>query len=240
MHIGMAMSIAVVIAAIGAFYYTSNAFQTSTQLSNGDFGEIEDKNVQKPNEIIRTGIPILNAYEFNYVPSLSYYEIKEGQYDFLDRAVQKGTTLLSKSEMDQYFNSFTENGFTFAITSNAGETKYYRILYNEPPLSLDGHYVNVFVFVPEDPIPAAKTLANQDVQYLGQAVDNPYTWTPIDEKSALALKTRIAIDGNAFTIPTKNGIETARLMYIGAFSEELNLPEFQAMYNLTATAQGGQ
>jgi len=45
----------------------------------------------KPNEIeFRTGIPTLTAFETPFSNSIDYYQIKEGQYSYLDRAIQKG------------------------------------------------------------------------------------------------------------------------------------------------------
>ncbi len=69
--------------------------------------------------------------------------------------------------------------------------------------------------------------------YLSGAIADPYTWTIIGEKSAESLQTLLADRDNIFTVSTQRGNDTIQLMYIGPFSEELDMPEFQAMYNLT-------
>lgn len=194
----------------------------------------------KPNEIdIRTGIPGLTAFEqIEKVDSLYYHEVSEGQYDFLDRAVSKGATLLSNTEMDVYFNTFSDKGYRFAVTSHDGETTYYRFTYIEPPISLENHHAFVLLYAPVDRIThemtlRAKPLPAEDKLYLSGAIADPYTWTIIGEKSAESLQTLLADQGNIFTVSTQRGNDTIQLMYIGPFSEELDMPEFQAMYNLT-------
>lgn len=202
---------------------------------------MEERNAVKPNAIdIRTGVPILMAYEIEKIESLYYHEVKEGQYSFLDRAVNKGAALISNTEMDEYFNTFSEKGYRFAITSNDGAIKYYRILFNEPPVDIGSHNVNVFVYDTSDKIiPQAESLSTVERSYISAAIAGPYVWTTIDEESARALLTTLVSEGNTFTTTTDRGTETIRIMYIGPFSEELGMPEFQTMYGL-ASSTGGQ
>lgn len=204
-----------------------------------------DTDGSKPNETdIRTGVPGLMAFEqIEKVESLSYREIAEGEYDFMDRTVRKGATLLSNTEMDVYFDTLynsVDNGHRFAITSKDGETKYYSFTYIEPPISLENHHAYVLLYGPVDRITdemtlRAKPLAAADQSYLSAALADPYIWTIIDETSAKSLQTLLADQGNVFTVSTERGRNTVQLMYIGPFSEELDMLEFQAMYNLPAT-----
>jgi hypothetical protein len=211
----------------------------------GESNVVVDVDGPKPNETeIRTGIPALTSFEqIEKVESLNYRQVNEGEYDFLDRAVRKGVTLLSNSEMDVYFDTLfnsVDNGHRFAITFNDGKTKYYRFTYIEPPLSLENHYVHVLLYAPEDRIThemalRAKPLPAEDESYLSVAIAKPYRWTGIDEGSAKSLQVLMAEQGNIFTVSNGQGTDTIQLGYLGAFSEELEMPEFQSMYDVTAT-----
>lgn len=179
------------------------------------------------------------------VDSLSYRELSEGKYAFIDRTIRKGAALLSNTEMDIYFNTLfnsVDNGHRFAVTSHDGKTKYYSFTYIEPPISIENHHAFVLLYAPVDRIThemtlRAKPLPAADELYLSEAIADPYTWTIIDAKSAKSLQTLLADRGSVFTVSNERGNETIQLMYIVPFSEELDEPEFQAMYSLTASSQ---
>lgn len=194
----------------------------------------------KPNEIqYRTGIPTLTSFQNSYSGSISdYYQINQGQYSYLDRAIQKGTTLLSNSEMDEYFKTFSDKGYKFAVTSLDGTTKYYTINYFEPPISLDRH--NVLISILDKADSSRQALPAAEAGYLSAAIDKPYRWVQIDDNAATAIVKQIAADGYELNTTTSEGQKTVRIMYIGPLSEELKLPEFQAMYGQVAASAGGQ
>jgi hypothetical protein len=200
---------------------------------------MEGKNVAKPNEIqLRTGIPQLTSFENDYSNATNYHAVNEGQYGYLDRAIKKGTALISNSEMDEYFKIFSDNGYRFAVTSKDGITKYYTINYFEPPISLDRH--NILISVKDKLDSSRKDLSQAEKAFLSEAIEKPYRWTQIDENAASALVMRIAADGYEGNIATDGAQKTVRVMYIGPLSEELKLPEFQAMYGQVAGTTGGQ
>ncbi|HXG07751.1 MAG TPA: hypothetical protein VNI77_10555, partial [Nitrososphaera sp.] len=88
----------------------------------------------------------MTSFENEYSDSIDYYQVKEGHYSYLDRAIQKGTTLISNSEMDEYFKTFSDKGYKFAVTSADGKTtKYYTINYFEPPISLANHNILISI-----------------------------------------------------------------------------------------------
>ncbi|AIF85395.1 hypothetical protein NTE_03367 [Candidatus Nitrososphaera evergladensis SR1] len=194
----------------------------------------------KPNEIrYRTGIPTLTSFENNFSDSIDYYKVKEGQYSYLDRAIQKGTTLLSNTEMDEYFKTFSDKGYKFAVTSADGiMTRYYTINYFEPPISLSNH--NVLISILDKLDSSRQDLSQAETTYLSDAINRPYRWTQIGDSAASDIVKRISAQSNEFNVPTSQGEKTMRIMYIGPFSEELRLPEFQAMYGQITASTGGQ
>lgn len=194
----------------------------------------------KPNEIqYRTGIPTLTSFENGYSDSIDYYQVKEGQFSYLDRANQKGTTLISNSEMDEYFKTFSAKGYKFAVTSADGTTtRYFTINYFEPPISLANH--NVLISILDKVDSSRHDLSQAEAAYLSKAIDKPYRWTQIDDNAASTIVERISADGYEFNTVTSEGQKTVRVMYIGPLSEELKLPEFQAMYGQPAAGTGGQ
>ncbi|HXG07294.1 MAG TPA: hypothetical protein VNI77_08230, partial [Nitrososphaera sp.] len=83
-------------------------------------------------------------------------------------------------------------------------------------------------------------LSQAEESYLSAAMDKPYRWVQIDDIAASAIVKRIASGDYEFNITTNEGQKTMRVMYIGPLSEELKLPEFQAMYGQAAASAGGQ
>lgn len=140
--------------------------------------------------------------------------------------------------MDEYFKTFSDKGYKFAVTSTDGETRYFTINYFEPPLSLATH--NVLISILDKQNPSRQDLSQAEATYLSKAIDKPYRWVQIDEEAALAISKRIAADGYEFNIATNEGQKTMRIMYVGPLSEELKLPEFQAMYGQSDAVTGGQ
>jgi hypothetical protein len=210
-------------------YSTANAVQQQATLEETE---------QKPNEIkFRTGIPTLTAFETGHSDLSDYYSVKQEQYPYLDRAIQKGTTLISNAEMDEYFKTFSDKGYKFAVSSNDGTIRYFAINYFEPPISLDRH--NILVSIKDNLDESAKSLSSNDEAYLSEAISRPFRWVQIGDSEASALNNRIGADGNVFNVNTGEGTKTVRLMYLGPYSTELQLPEFKAMYEQTATNPAG-
>lgn len=238
------MKFAVVAGALVAISLLTVGVMTSsgqtTALTNESHQSVnEEINAQKPNEIqIRTGIPELRSFENAYSDAINYSTVKEGQYSYLDRAIKKGSTLISNIEMDEYFKTFSANGYRFAITSNEGATKYYTINYFEQPISLEKH--NVLISIKDNLDSSRKDLSKAEMTKLSKAIDKPFRWIEVDNNAAMALLARAAVDGNEFNVTTNEGYKTVRVMYIGPLSEELKLPEFQSMYGLPAADEGGQ
>jgi hypothetical protein len=233
-------------AGVFAIFMAASAVQTSPNIEHQETPHLEEKDAPKPNEIaFRTGIPMLMAIEMPHLETLYYHEISVGDYDFLDRTVQKGAALISNSEMDFYFNTFSDKGNRFAFTSKNGVTQYYSIDYFEPPLSLDHHYVNALLYAPSDSITdiltqEAKSLPLVEKPYLMNAIVSPYRWTQIDEVSASQLLAILNTEGKTFNVFSEGENKTVRLMYVGPFSDELNRPEFQSMYNLSSNKTESQ
>ncbi|MEO9294389.1 MAG: hypothetical protein ABI347_02175 [Nitrososphaera sp.] len=231
------LAVAVVVTGLFALGLMTNSSQTAASTYEQHLNE--EKNAQKPNEIqLRTGIPELTSFETEYSDAIKYFAVKEGQYNYLDRAIKQGATIISIVEMDEYFKTFSDYGYRFAMTFATGETKYYTINYFEPPISLGNH--NVYISIKDHVNPSGNSLQQADATYLSQAMDRPFRWNQVDGASALTLVKRIAADGNEFNASTKEGYKTIRVMYIGPLSEELKFPEFQAMYGQTIASQGGQ
>lgn len=184
---------------------------------------------QLPYEIkFRTGIPILRAVEvINPAESLYFHQIKQGEHEYLWRAVEKGSTFVSNKEMEVFFTSFDEKGYRFAMHSEDG-TKLYRIYYSEPPISVNSHWVKIFVY--DDNQPNAKSLSASDNSKLSLAIEKPFRWVPVDAQTAQSIKNLIEKDGQNFRTITEDGDKSIQVMYLGPLSEELKRPEFQAMY----------
>jgi hypothetical protein len=181
----------------------------------------------------RAGIPILEAVEMINAPETLYYNpIKEGEHEYLWRAVDKGATFLSDSECETYFASFYGKGWRFAMQTD-DETKFYRMTYFEPPISVDTHWIKIFVF--DDQRQDAKPLSELEESRLAQVLNDPYGWVFVDEEAALMTQSLIETEGQYFRSVIKRGQSEGdmsfRLMYLGPLSEELQRPEFQAMYN---------
>lgn len=227
------------VVAIGLLY-AAIITQTNNNAATGSPQELLQETTEiMPNEVsFRTGIPTLTSFETSYSESIDYYQIEEGQYTYLERAIQKGTTLISEAEMDEYFKTFSDKGYNFAVALKDGTKGYYAINYFEPPISLDKH--NILLSIKDDVSASAKALPTENVAYLSEAIERPFRWVQIDDTAALSLNKVTAEDGNTFNISTDEGEKTVRMMYLGPYSEELKLPEFQAMYGLTTTGTGGQ
>lgn len=242
LYLATAIVSAVLVIGVGAAY--SNVSQDRPLVDDAHVSE--GRNPQKPNEIeFRTGVPLLMAIEMPYIESLYYHEVKEGEYGFIDRTVGKGAALISDSEMDVFFNTFSDEGNRFAITSKDGLTEYYSIDYFEPPLSLTNHHVNVLLYASSDSITNdvaedAKPLSIADRPYISNAVVKPYRWTEINDESASELRSLLQTEGKTFRVSTESGEEIIRLMYLGPLSEELDDPEFRSMYNLAPIEEEGQ
>ncbi|MCS6767200.1 MAG: SPOR domain-containing protein [Candidatus Nitrosocaldus sp.] len=194
-----------------------------------------------PSKINRAGIPMLTSFEAAEAYD-DYYSIQEGQYDYLDRAINRGTTLISDTEIDEYFKSFSDKGYRFAYKLADGTTRYYTINYFEVPISLESH--NILVSIIDEQVDEVKkaeipVLSEEEAGYISEALHEPYRWVQIGEEEAKALKKRIAEDGYILNVGTDEGIKTIRLMYIGPYSEELRLPEFQSMYGQIGKELGG-
>jgi hypothetical protein len=141
--------------------------------------------------------------------------------------------------MDEYFKTFSDKGYKFAVTSADGTTtRYYTINYFEPPISLANH--NVLISILDKLNSSRQGLAQAEAAYLSNAIDKPYRWVQIDDNAASVIVKRISAQGNEFNIATPEGQKTMRIMYLGPLSGELKLPEFQAMYGQVAASTGGQ
>lgn len=221
--------------AVGIFYFASNASQSSAQVEDNSQTNvvIDVEPTQLPHEIqFRTGIPILRAFEvIDPAESLYFNPIKQDEYPYLWRAVDKGSTFLSAAEMEDYFTTFSKTAYRFAMQTEEG-TKYYRIWYSEPPISVDTHWVKVMIY--EDPKQDVKSLSDSDRNRLSLAIERAFRWVPVDETDAQSIKNLIDTEGQFFQTITQEGDKTIQVMYLGPLSEELKQPEFQAMYGKEA------
>lgn len=235
-----ALAGAIVAAGILATAVSTQANQSSLAGQTQQALREEPATESRPNQIqYRTGLPTLTSFENGYSGSINdYYQINQGQYGYLDRVIQKGTTLLSNSEMDEYFKTFSDKGYKFAVTSLDGTTKYYTINYFEPPISLAQH--NVLISILDKVDTSRQSLSAAEEGYLAAAIEKPYRWVQIEGNSATAIVKRIGTDGYQLNITTNEGQKTVRVMYVGPLSEELKLPEFQAMYGQPVASPGGQ
>ncbi|MGH9877737.1 MAG: hypothetical protein ACREBU_02510 [Nitrososphaera sp.] len=222
---GAAILTAIAMVVIGSFYYAPRV-------------ETFEAPAWLPYESTRTGIPIIEAVEMINAPETLYYNpIKDGEHEYLWRAVDKGATFLSDSEMKTYFTSFNEKGYRFSMQTADG-TKFYRIYFFEPPISVDTHWIKMFVF--DEQREDAKLLSDLHKIPLAPVLNDPYRWVSVDEETALLTKALIETEGQYFTgvitMGETEGVASFRLMYLGPLSEELKQPEFQAMYDVEAGA----
>ncbi len=217
--------------AVGVFYFASNASQSSAQVEDNNQTSvvIDVEPRELPHEIqFRTGMPLLRAFEvIDPAESLYFNPIGQGEYPYLWRAVDKGATFLSDTEMEDYFTTFSKTAYRFAMQNEEG-TKFYRIWYSEPPISTDTHWVNVMIY--EDPKQDAKPLSDSDRSKLSLAIERAFRWVPVDETDAQSIRNLLDTEGQFFQTLTQEGDKTIQVMYLGPLSEELKQPEFQAMY----------
>ncbi|GEM_PF-3423528 len=220
-----------IIATVISVVMVSSLLSSQDNSKNDKLKEIESTE-PLPSKINRAGIPILTSFE---APDAydDYYSIQEGEFNYLDRAIKKGTTLISDTEIDKYFKNFSEKGYKFAYKASDGSLRYYTINYFEVPLSLENH--NILVSIIDEQIDEATkakvpVLSQDEAEYISEALKRPYRWVQIGEEAASILKRRIVDDGYILNVSADEGIKTIRLMYVGPYSEELLLSEFQSMY----------
>ena len=184
-------------------------------------------------EHARGGVTILQATPMGFEqprPQHDYNKVSMKDMEpYLKRAITNGATVVSLSELESYFVNYKEvKGTDFEILNEDGTTSYMRILFKEPKLDLDNHYVKAFVFSNEYIIEDAKTLAPSDNAKFERFMEEKNSWQVISPSQASDIKNILEDNGKTLTI---NG-QHAQIMYIGGLSEELQIPEIREMYSL--------
>lgn len=194
----------------------------------------------EPDRINVSGISYLVAFELpsEYMDPQYYYPVKKGEYDFIDRAIKNGITLITEDELRKYYEVFSESdkAYTFGVSTITGDIRYYVINYFETPLSLENH--NIKITMPDIghlPLEEFEQLPLDIKEYLKEAIADPYQWHTIDDDSAAPLVSLLRKDGILFRTTVDNYIGNGeemviKILYLGPYSEELQMPEFKDIY----------
>lgn len=215
---------------------------------NPDLNVTSEKEAPKPTQINTSGISNLVAFELpsTYIDPQYYYLIKEGEYNFIDRVIKNGITLITDDELKTYYDKFSDpsKAYTFGISTSTG-IKYYVIHYFETPLSLENHNITVTIpDVDEQLVEQFKQLPVEVKEYIKEAIADPYQWHVVDEDKARAIVSLLRKDGISFRTTIDNYIGKGeegiiRILYLGPYSEELQMPEFKEIYGDIGKSLGG-
>jgi hypothetical protein len=191
----------------------------------------EPLNAPTPDQYkFRTGVSLLVSEEIDFNKNLSYHQVSENQFDWLNRVIDKGVAITSEKELSQFFNLFGKEHNNFQVLSEDGLSRYYRIHYSEPPIDITKNYVYVYEFDQVNTLD--RSLDENTKSIIAQAISDPYHWIAIDDVSSQSLNSKLTRDGSLYKTTTENGDKSFRLTYVGKYSEDLTNPEIRAMYNV--------
>ncbi|WP_182126563.1 hypothetical protein [Nitrosopumilus sp. b2] len=184
-------------------------------------GEPED--VSKPSEYeFWTGVPILESFPGS-LDRDDQIELKLTEYDWLQRVVENGVTIVDKNDLREFEALTEQNGNYFKVGN-----EFYSIYYSTAKVNLENNYVRAVHLDNEDPNSRVS-----ESNLLSKTLEDPYNWFEISDVEAneyLALKT----DGKHFKTPQGD----IQLQYLGTHSPESNLEKYQSIVDRSAGKTG--
>lgn len=157
------------------------------------------------------GVPMLRLGEV-IGDKTKYNQVSTGQYDWLDRVIKQGETIVSDKEVEEFFEVRNGNPY-FRVDS-----EMYFISYSDAKIRLDTNYIKAYPY--DLPKLDSKTLNVSEYSWLEKAINNPYEWIEIstDEYNTFKNFERTGTD-----VRTEKGDYSIR--YVGENSKELQLDD---------------
>lgn len=212
--------------AFSVFSLSSQTLETDSQITVKEPPAGPDALL--PHEMpYRSGLPVLEAIEVENprLDNLEFQPLKQGEHEYIWRAIENGATYLSERELEHYFTQIKEPMHRFSFDDGEG-VQYYRLAYTEPKLDYDTHRIKILEYAEERDL-AFKALDAESKSILELPLDKPYRWHYVDAADALVIKQKIDAEGNYFTAPTDHGVSKFQIWYLGPFSDYYQNADFQ-------------